>query len=72
MLSCRSRGPFKIVEPAGTSDAPTARVISVHPTPADAFREIDRLTSVPGVATNDVELIVIDAAGVVVPRMAIR
>jgi hypothetical protein len=71
LLTCRDRGPFRVVRvdgPAGTD------ILSEHPTPADAFRELDSVLSaaqrnVPPGDTPD--LLVVDTDGVVVPRSAI-
>lgn len=75
VLTCRSRGPFQIVRPWSTDSQRQDAVISEHPTPADAFREIERLASEiqgTGDASGAVELIVVDADGRLVPRSAVE
>jgi hypothetical protein len=63
---------FRIVQPWGAHHkAQQSTLISEHPTAADAFAEIDRLTARmvrTGAPSDAVELLVIDQAGVIVQR----
>jgi hypothetical protein len=65
------RGPFRIVQPWGQDKARQATLISEHSTAVEAFREIDRLASEmvrTGAPSNAVELVVVDANGLIVRR----
>jgi hypothetical protein len=61
----------RVVQPWRRERAREATLISEHATPADAFAEIDRLSARmvrTGAPSDAVELILVDAAGEVVPR----
>jgi hypothetical protein len=62
---------FRVVQPWGPNRAVEATLISEHATAAEAFAEIDRLSTQmvrTGAPSNAIELIVVDAAGRIVSR----
>ena len=62
---------YRIVQPYGRDKARESTVISEHQTAADAFAEIDRLSSQmvrTGAPSDAVELLVVDAAGRIIQR----
>lgn len=62
---------FRVVQPWGPDKARQATVISEHDTVAEAFREIDRLSSQmvrTGAPSDAVALLVVDSAGQLVRR----
>ena len=62
---------FRVVQPCGRDKAWESTVISEHPTAADAFNEIDRLSAEmvrTGAPSDAVELVVVDANGRIVRR----
>jgi len=68
-----SRLPFSVVQPYGRDKARESTTMSWHATAADAFAEIDRLSTQmarTGAPTNAVELIVVDANDQIVSRAA--
>jgi hypothetical protein len=63
--------PFRVIQPWGKDKAREATLISEHPTAADAFAEVDRLSVRmvrTGAPSDAVELIVVDDRGDVVRR----
>lgn len=62
---------YRVVQPWGRDKSREATLISEHPTAAEAFAEIDRLSAQmvrTGAPSDAVELIVVDARGGLVPR----
>jgi hypothetical protein len=65
------RGPFRVVQPWGRNVAEQSTILSEHPSVAEAFQEIDRLSERmvrTGARTDAIELVVVDAEGNVVSR----
>jgi hypothetical protein len=62
---------FRVVQPYGRDKARESTIISGHHKAAEAFAEIDRLSSEmvrTGAPSNAIELIVVDANRRIVPR----
>jgi hypothetical protein len=62
---------FRVVQPWGRDVARESTLVSEHPSAAEAFAEIDRLSAQmvrTGAPSDAVELVVIDAHGRIVPR----
>ena len=62
-VALRINVPFRVVQPWGPDKVRQSTMLSEHQTAAAAFDEIDRLKSQmlrTGVATHEIELVVID------------
>ena len=63
--------PYRIVQPWGRDIGRQSTLISEHATAAEAFAALDGLTTrmvTTGARSDAVTLLVVDAAGTVVPR----